>query len=306
MSSNLLLSVVSIYSFIFAGFVLKKSFKEKIHEQTLTLLVVYLLSPILVFWGFMLRPIDKELLLAPTVFFIVSMLAFAIIYLFSKRIFADKKERSIANAAPLIGNTGNIGIPLCIMLLGEESIPYTNAINLVNIFFVYVLGVFFYSLGSFSVRQSFFNIAKMPVIWSAILALSLNLFGITLDKNIFKALEMGAYSSMAIQLILFGTFLYSATFTTFSKKLFFYVFGVKFFFIPALALVFLLSFSIDKYIAAIIFLELSVPLAITNATLATLYDCKPKELTAHIFYSTLFFLPYSFFVFWIVEKVFKI
>ncbi len=300
---NLLISLSSIYAFILAGFLLKKSFKEKINDYTLTLLSIYTLSPIMVFWGFMLKPIDRELLMSPVVFLGISLVAFGVL-LFFARFFTDRQERSIATAAPLIGNTGNIGIPLCIMLLGDASVPYTNAINLVNIFLVYILGVFFYSLGTYTIKDSLFNILKMPVIWSALFAIVLNLTGVTLPANVMKALEMGAYSSMAIQLILFGTFLYSAKLRSFSRRLFLSVLGMKFLLIPFIAFFTLLYLDLGKLISGVIFIELAVPLAITNATLATLYNCKPQEVTAQIFYSTLFFVPYSILVFWILERFF--
>lgn len=299
--TNIFISLFSIYFFIIVGYLIKQIHKEKINEYTLTIISIYSLSPIMVFWGFMLRPIDKELLLAPMLFLGISLIAFIFLYLFSKTQSLEPKQKSILLASPLIGNTGNIGIPLCIMLLGEVSIPYTNAINLINIFMVYIIGVYFYSRGTFSVKDSILNILKMPVLWSAILALVLNISSIKLSNNMMKALEMGAYSSMAIQLILFGIYLHSANLKSFSKPLMVRVFLFKFLFIPLLALLILSFLKVPEIIYYIVFIELAVPLAITNATLATLYDCKPQEVTAQIFYSTLFFVPYFMFIAWIFD-----
>ena len=50
---------------------------------------------------------------------------------------------------------------------------------------------------------------KIPGIWFALLALIINYNGITINKHIYSALEMGAYTSMVIQLLIFGIYLYS-------------------------------------------------------------------------------------------------
>jgi len=63
-----------------------------------------------------------------------------------------------------VGNTGNIGIPLGIALFGESSVIYTTLINIANVFVVYILGVYIYSRGSFSIRESLKNIIKIPII----------------------------------------------------------------------------------------------------------------------------------------------
>ncbi|WP_245394676.1 AEC family transporter [Sulfurospirillum diekertiae] len=70
----------------------------------------------------------------------------------------DIKEKSIITICVIIGNTGNLGIPLGIALFGDDSILYMSMINITNVFIVYTLGVFFYSRGNFSIKQSLFNI----------------------------------------------------------------------------------------------------------------------------------------------------
>ncbi len=54
--------------------------------------------------------------------------------LYSKFIFSSKTDENIFLATALIGNTGNLGIPLGIALFGEQSVPYTSIINIANIF----------------------------------------------------------------------------------------------------------------------------------------------------------------------------
>ncbi|WP_294894743.1 MULTISPECIES: AEC family transporter, partial [unclassified Sulfuricurvum] len=203
-----LFSIMGIYLFIAVGFGAKWTFKEKIDDRTITLLSVYFLQIFLTFWGLLKRPIDTELLAAPSLYLAITIISLLLMIPLARMLFSEPKERSIATVAALIGNTGNLGIPLGIALFGEESIPYTTLINLVNVFVVYTIGVFYYSRGEFSVKGSLLNILKLPVLWAALVAIALNLIGYVPSPAVDKTLMMGAYASMTMQLVLFGIYLY--------------------------------------------------------------------------------------------------
>jgi len=70
--------------------------------------------------------------------------------------------------------------------------------------------------------------------------------------------------------------------------------GVKFLFLPAVAFVVLSFVTLDSMIKGIIFIEILVPLAIANVNFASLYECKPKIVTALVFISSLLFLGIIF------------
>ena len=97
-----------------------------------------------------------------------------------------------------------------------------------------------------------------------------------------------------IQLFLLGTFLQGIHITELSKKLLIGVMSQKFIIIP-LASAFILSFtSLSPLVQGIILMEMMTPLAVANINLASLYHCKPKEVTSLILISTLLFLPLLF------------
>lgn len=291
---TVILSVLGIYLFILLGFAAKMIFKEQIHDRTLTLLSVYFLQVFLTFWGLLKRPIDSTLLYAPLLYLGIVALALLLMLPLVKTLFADPKERSIATVAALIGNTGNLGIPLGIAIFGEESIPYTTVVNLVNVFFVYTVGVYFYSRGTFDVRKSLINIVKLPILWAALVAIALNLAGYMPDETAERTLMMGAYASMTTQLVLFGIYLYAVKIRELNLLLVSWVSGIKFALLPLLAFGALYFVEMDAMIKGILFLELIMPLAVANVNLASLYDCRPKDTTAQVFITSLLFLGIVF------------
>jgi predicted permease len=292
--SSIILSILGIYIFILLGFIAKKSFKERIDDKTITLINVYFLQVFLTFWGLLVRPVDITLIYAPILYFVIIILVLIFSLIFVRKIFKEKKDYSIAMVASLIGNTGNLGIPLGIAIFGEESIPYTTIINLVNVFIVFTIGVFYYSRGSYDVKTSLLNIVKLPILWAALVAIVLSANSYKPDDAIMEILKMGAYSSMTMQLFLFGIYLYDVQIKEIGKTLLTWVLGLKFIIIPLVAFVVLSFVELDSTIKGIIFIELLMPIAIANVNFASLYECKPRVVTALVFISSFMFLAIIF------------
>ena len=276
------------------GYLAKRTFKEQIDDKTITLINVYFLQVFLTFWGLLLRPIDSTLFIAPSLYIIIIVIVLSISSLVAKFLFEEKKEYSIAMVAAIIGNTGNLGIPINIAIFGPESIPYTTIINLVNVFVVYTIGVFFYSRGSYDTSTSLKNIIKLPILWAAFIAIALSLYKVPIHDSIMNMLMMGAYASMTMQLFLFGIYLYDTKIKALNKKLLLWVISSKFLLIPLVAFSVLLFVDLDPMIKGVLFIEMLMPLAIANVNLASLYQCSPKIVTAFVFISSTLFLAVIF------------
>jgi predicted permease len=290
---GILISIGSIYGFIVMGYAAKRVLKEEMNEKGLILLSIYFLQPMLSFWGLSTKPIDATLLQVPLIYVLISLGSVVISFFIARFFFTDIKEQSIVTICVVIGNTGNLGIPLGIALFGEASIIYTSMINVANVFVVYTLGVFFYSRGNFSIKESFLNILKLPVIWFAFLALLLNLSSISLHPSLLKSLEMGAYCTMVIQLIIFGMYLCNVKLRALNTRLLLHVSLIKFIITPLLVAWILFGMlALEPMVATLIFLELIVPLAVTNVNLSALYDCKPIDVTSLVFMTSLLFIPF--------------
>jgi len=292
--SSIIFSILSIYIFIVMGYIAKMSFKEKIDDKTITLINVYFLQVFLTFWGLLIRPIDINLLFAPSIYFFIVLIVLLLSASIAHFLFKEKKEYSIAMVAAIIGNTGNLGIPINIAIFGEESIPYTTIVNLVNVFVVYIIGVYYYSRGTYDAKTSLTNIVKLPILWAAIIAILLSVYRVPIHDSIMKMLMMGAYASMTMQLFLFGIYLYGTEIKEINKTLLLWVMTLKFILLPLVAFIVLKNSNLDPMIKGIIFIELLMPLAVANVNLASLYECKPRLVTALVFISSSLFLGIIF------------
>jgi predicted permease len=162
--------------------------------------------------------------------------------------------------------------------------------------------VYIYSRGSFSIKQSLFNIIKIPIIPASAIAILINVSNLNIAPQIQEFFKMGAYAGIVLQLFLLGTFLYGIKLMALKKSIFFIVMSQKFIIIP-LVTAFILSFTdLSLFVQGVILMEMMVPLAIANINLASLYDCRPKEVTALILLSTLIFVPVLFLLSEVVER----
>jgi predicted permease len=107
-------------------------------------------------------------------------------------------------------------------------------------------------------------------------------------------LMMGAYASMTMQLFLFGIYLYGTKIKEISKRLLLWVITLKFIVLPITAFSVLLYVDLEPMVKGIVFVELMMPLAIANVNMASLYDCKPRLVTALTFVSSVLFLGIVF------------
>jgi predicted permease len=275
-------------------------------SKTLTIFSVYFLQPFVTVWGFSSAKLSIEHIFVPIYYLSIICIALLPTLFIAKKLFQDTKERAIFSIAGFVGNTGNIGIPLGIALFGQESIIYTTLINIANIFVVYILGVYIYSRGSFSIKKSLFNVIKIPIIPASLIAILININHITINPQIQELLKMGAYGGIVLQLFLLGTFLYGIKIREIKKSLLIGTLSQKFIILPLITAILLSFTNLSIYIQGIILMEMMTPLAVANINLASLYDCRPQETTTLILISTLLFIPVLFLLSFIVSKFYFI
>ncbi len=286
-----MLGVIGIYIFIVLGFLAGKQFK--IDGKTLVILSTYYLQPFLTLWGIMLMPINKNLILAPVYYLIAVFVTLIFTFLISL-LLKDKKDRIIASLTPLIGNTGNLGIPISYFFWGDFGAMVATLINLANIFFIYSFGIFFFAKGEYSFKEAFKKIIKIPVMWFGILALVLNLKGIHFNADIMKVLQMGAFASIVTQLLIFGVYISEIKIRADDRALIAISVFNKFVVFVLVGFAVLKLFGVnEKYIHPIL-LEIATPLAISNVNLAALFNLYPQKVSFLVLLTSLIFLGVVF------------
>ncbi len=289
-----MLTVFGIYIFILIGFIAKKNFKE-VEGKTLVVLSTYFLQPFLTLWGIMLIPLNYDLIISPLIYLLIVFISLVFTFLLALSL-KDKKEKIIASLTPLIGNTGNLGIPLSYALFGDIGASIATMINLANIFFIYSFGIFFFASGKYSFKEAFKKIIKIPVLWAGILALALNISGVKLSQEVMKILQMGAFASIVIQLLIFGIYVAEIKVKEVGIKLSLVTIINKFLIFPIIGFFLLKYFSLKPLFFKAVLLEILTPLAVTNVNLAALFDLYPQKVAYLVVLTSVLYIGVIFLV----------
>ena len=157
---------------------------------------------------------------------------------------------------------------------------------MVAVIISYTLGFYFYSRGNFSLKDSLFNILKLPVLWLAAIAIMLNLNQVTLPENFLGFLEIWGHTSIGLQLIILGVFLAAHLGQINDKRLLSTSLSTKLFLLPVIALSVIQVFNLSGITAQVLLLQSLMPSAVNNLNLASLYKCRPEEVTPIVFWSS--------------------
>ena len=287
------------------GFAFKRTFKGEVNERTIVLLNLYFLQPMLIFWGLTRAPINEEFIISPIIYFVAVFIALFAAFFYAKTVFKDDvQDKSIFLASSLVGNTGNLGIPLGIALFGVASVPYTSILNIANVFFIYIFSVYFFAGDKFRFVDALKEIFKIPAIWFAVIAIAFNYNDLKLSEDFDKVFTMGAYAAIVMQLVIFGIFMSQVSIKSANWRLSLNISLFKHIVLPIIGLFVILYWDIDPFVGSIIFLELIVPLAVNNVNLSALYNCKPIDTTFSVLVSSAVFVALMYGYIIIINKFF--
>lgn len=108
---------------------------------------------------------------------------------------------------------------------------------------------------------------------------------------------MGAYCMIVLQLIVFGMYLCNVKIKTLNYKLLLHVNLVKFIVAPLMsAWILFYLLPIEPMVAAILLVQLIMPLALNNINVAAIYGCKPVDVASLVFFTSFIFIPYLIFI----------
>lgn len=292
---DLYFSLLGLYVFVAAGFFLKKKFGEELNTKSLLLVTIYVMQPILGFWGFTQAPLDWDIAGVGALHLLTGIFVATGILMGIKFWQKDPKMRTILSFVGTSGNTGNMGIPLASLFFGPLGVVVATMINFWNIIWNFTFGVYFFARGKFSIKKAALEIFKIPLMWASFAGVLVNIYGVEFTGKPEYFLELGAYCSIVMQLLLLGIYMASIKIKHFHWGINIWVLVVKFLWMPLvgfglLALYQIFFGEIAEVILGVAMLQLLVPLATTNGNFATLYDCYPEKVSETILATYVVFL----------------
>ncbi|OGJ82946.1 hypothetical protein A2412_01390, partial [Candidatus Peribacteria bacterium RIFOXYC1_FULL_58_8] len=167
--------LLPLYLFIAAGYVLGVFLHLK--RRPVALLLLYVLSPIVVFEGGWTAPLSRGTLALPLIFLVICSVLCVIFYLASGLVWKrGDTMRNLAAFASANGNSGYFGIPAGLALFGQQSLSIIVLCSLGFVLYESSTGFFTLARGNFTVRESLRKAAALPMLYAFALGIIFNIW----------------------------------------------------------------------------------------------------------------------------------
>ncbi|WP_372964474.1 AEC family transporter [Marinobacter sp.] len=259
-------------------------------------MMLYIVTPSVVFSGVMSAPLSTEVILLPFLVLGFCSLIALLHMLLARKLLSDGSEAVIPLTVGT-GNTGYFGIPVALLLFGEQGLAIYIVCMLGTTLFENSVGFYLAARGKYSVRDALIRVARLPSVYAFLLAVVLNLSDVGIPEPFLPLFEnlRGAYSILGMMIIGMSilSFRGLAGNPVFTGLAFF----GKFVSWPLLALgVWWLDANVlgiyDLAVHQAIFLISITPIAANTVVIATLLDASPRQAAGTTLLSTLFALGF--------------
>jgi len=278
------------------GYIIGKRFDPD--PRSLSVFLIYLFTPALVFKGVYEAEIGSALFGVGAVA-LLSALVMAVIGFIVARVldYSTREESSLILTITLV-NAANYGISLNTFAYGDAGGSIAIFYYVVSATLGNVLGVYFASRGSVSALSAFSNIFKVPILYAAIIGITLNYFQVSLPLILERSIiDIAAPASIPLMLGLLGLQLSRVSFSSNSDEAdetlatnlsaIGIATGLKLLVAPFIAIGFAALFGLSGLNFNVAVLESSMPTAVLASALATQFGGDARFVSAVTLVSTL-------------------
>lgn len=290
----LLVKLLPLYLIMAAGYIVTRVFNP--NQKALAPYIVYIVIPLVVFDTiYRLTPSASAFMIPVFIWILASGIA-VLWYFLGSRIWKDGSAHVAAFAAGG-SNFGYFGIPVAILLFGEEVRAVAVLFLLAYMLYESTVGYAILYPKHLTVARMSKKLLSLPALYAFIAGLMVNSAGIVLP-GFYEEIATAMYGAFVV----LGALIVGSGFARWKAKdldmgFLLFVMLAKFIVWPLLAFG-LILFDVavlhlfDTTVHRIIFLMSLVPVAANTVTYATLLNVKPQKAAMVVIVSTLFSLIY--------------
>ncbi len=296
--SSLFFKILPLYSFIVLGVIAGKVLHAQ--RETLARILIYIVAPVVVFYGMITRPFALQLLSLPVLFYCCSTLLALTALHWGKRHYKDATPNLLAFTAAS-GNTGYFGLPVAISFLGESAMPVAVMGIISTIFFECTLGFYLTARGNYSTQESIKKLLRIPTVYTFFLGLLAKNLGYTPSLDISQFFSFFTHSYTLLGMMIIGIALSKVRKDHLDLRFILSSLIARFLIWPIVLGAFVLLdhyclHLFDKLTHAGIILISLLPIAANTVVFATELKVMPEKAATAVFISTslgIFIVPFA-------------
>ncbi len=277
--------MLPLYFMIALGYLLAR-LHPQLTTRSITETIIYIFIPALLLRSLLNNPIQlDEIALTVLSAFIIMLFNFAIALILSNWLKLEKASKNSFIMTSFLGNTGFLGLPVIGFLYGDKGIEIATFYILANTILAYTLGIFLAAQGKYDWQQSIKQVIKLPLVYTIIIGVGLNLSGIKLPATILKTLSTIGGATIPLSLVLLGMEL-THIHTCYKWRVVSWSSALKLLLAPLIALLVVFIFKIEGLVAGVIIIESAMPSAVNTVILTSKFDCEPIQTASSVLIST--------------------
>ncbi len=287
----LLAKLIPLYVIILLWYLSRKYLD--IDKQSIARLLLYVVAPVVTFLWVYKAPLTLASLSLPILFFVLCCIMWISFYIIGWCVFGKKDTlKNILAFTSGSWNTGYFGIPVVLVLFGEEMFSLAILSILWFILYENTLWFFLVAKWNFSIKTALYKVAKLPNIHAIILWFIFNFSGIDIMPSFLAWFESFKWAYSVFAMMLIGMWLVWISTKTFDWSFSILAFLAKFIVWPILVAAIIFAdinyFGLyNSEIYSLMFLMSIVPLAANTIVLAVEFKNKPEMVTLNVLLSTL-------------------
>ncbi len=205
------------------------------------------------------------------IYSVIALICFAI----TGVIFLFFMKKDISRELPpfFLPNTGNMGLPICLFAYGSQGLGVAGAISSLIILFHFTLGVFLASK-----KFNFEIIIKSPSFYAIVMSVLFLYFDIEAPSFIVNTTMLLTYATIFLILMSLGIALTRLKVFSFYKALISSI--ARVIIGPIIGFLIIKSFNLSGYAAGVLLIQCSMPSAILNYLVGSMYS--PKKVVDNI------------------------
>lgn len=289
---EIMLDVIApIFLVMGVAYIISKRFDPD--PRALSVFLIYLFTPALVFRGIYTTELTGgeigqiSIVVVGVALAMTALGTVAARFLRKDRRQPEPRREGALLLSIVLVNAANYGIPLNTFAFGEAGGNAAIVYYVVSALVGNVLGVFYASRGSVSVREAILNIFKVPIAYAAILGLLFNIYNIQIPLILERSvLDIAADGSIPAMLALLGVQLSRTQFQGQLRPIMAAV-ALRLVFAPFIALGLALLVSLQGISFNVAIIQSSMPTAVLASALATQFNSDAEYVSAVTLVSTL-------------------
>lgn len=197
----------------------------------------------------------------------------------SATLWLARQPQSVYLPSLVFGNTGNVGLPLCLFAFGEEGLALGIIFFTVFLLFQFTAGIWVAS-GQASARV----LLRTPLVWACLLGIALQLAGVKLPQWVDNTIGLIGNLAIPLMLLTLGISLGQFRVAAIGRGLAMSVGRLAIGLAVGLGVVW--GLGLDGPARGVLILESTMPVAVLNYLFAARYDTRPEEVAGLVLVST--------------------